>query len=382
VVLPPGQALDSYSAEIRRGMNHFVVYVRSIQHHCMVLDARSLDNQEYMMNFRTSIKITGVVTALISAFVFIGFRALSLENSYIKYLTVETADIRKDYNSFFTARELAKDQAASFLKTITVSYSDISVIVIRGDDGRPILMSANDRLRADKPVYDDIIEDLFAQPIRHDLVIASISKYYHNRKFYLLSTRCDRGSLSIVFPRKIPFPLVLRLAIETILVILMVGLLFVFAYILIKRRYASDSNSEPARDDDKKLKKGSGYSKDAILLAAIESIAMDMNAPDVILSFIGKSSRKIERTIGCKNRRLYSSLTQDTTSVNLRREIIDELSNGSLIIRNKGKHVIVPIFKKKILSCIMIVSRSNKFSGSDLRKIEHHAAGLARNINI
>jgi FlaG/FlaF family flagellin (archaellin) len=336
-----------------------------------------------MMNIRTSIKITGIVTALISAFVFIGFRALSLDKSYIKYRIEETANIRKDFNSFFTARDLAKDHVSVFLKTVTIDYPDISMIVIKGEDGRPILMSENNRLRADKPLYEEIREDVFAEPVMNDMTITNSSKYYLNhRKFYLLSARCGKGSLSLAFPRKMPLPLALRLAIETILVVAIVGLFFALAYIIVKRRNNAHSDSQSARDGDIKARKGSSYSKDAVLLATIESIALDLNAHDVILSFIEKSSKKIERSIGYKNRRLYSSLPQDPASANLRREIIDELSNGSLIIRNKGKHVIAPIFKKKILSGIMIVSRPNKFSGSELRKLEHHAAGLAHDINI
>ena len=334
------------------------------------------------MQIRSVIRLAGIITAIVAVSVYVSFRAYSIDERYTEYLENDIKEIKRNYNSYFTSRELAKDDISSFLTIITKKFNDISLIAVRGEDERPLLMIANNSIRGNTSLYNDISEDIYSNLLPASEGISHAVKYYQNTKYFLFSVKCDRGSLTAVYPRKLPFMLALRLILETLFILIVVAIIFGAIYL----KYSSNTiasgmeeKPENARSSQKPSPK-TAVSADESIMSDIEKCAIAVGADNVSIIILDQTGRRGMRSIGWKDKRFYVGAKPKSGSVESRIEIIEELATGSSIIRDKGKRILLPVLKKKNLSGILTVSCGIKLTGTDISTAEKYAKSIAKHL--
>jgi len=334
------------------------------------------------MQIRSVIRLAGIITAIVAAIAYVSFRAYSIDERYTEYLENDIKEIKRNYNSYFTSRELAKDDISSFLTIITKKFNDISLIAVRGEDERPLLMIANNSIRGNTSLYNDISEDIYSNLLPASEGISHTVKYYQNTKYYLFSVKCDRGSLTAVYPRKLPFMLALRLILETLFIIVVVAIIFGAVYLKYSSSTAVIAEDKKSKDSraEKKTSPVTSISADENIMSDIEKCAIAVGAENVSVIILDSTGRRGMRNIGWKDKRFYVGSKLKNGSVETRIEIIEELATGSSIIRDKGKRILLPVLKKKNLSGILTVSCGRKLAGNDISTAEKYAKSIAKHL--
>lgn len=331
------------------------------------------------MQIRSAIRIAGIITAVIAAASYVSFRAYSIDERYTEYLEDEVKEIRRGYNAYFTSRELAKDDISSFLTIITKKFNDIALVAVRGEDERPLLMIANNTVRGNTALYNEMSEDIYSNAFPASGSIVHAVRYYQNAKYYYFTIKCDRGSISVVFPRKLPFTLALRLILETLFIIVVIAFLFGVIYL----KYSANqtpSQDVQSRPGKKKTAETKEISADEYIMSEIEKCATSITAESIVITFINYSNKLAVRSISWKNNKLLIINKPKGTSIESKKEIIAELSTGSSIIRDKGKKILLPIISRKHFAGIMTVSMNQKLSGNEISTAEKYAKSIARHM--
>jgi hypothetical protein len=58
------------------------------------------------------------------------------------------------------------------------------------------------------------------------------------------------------------------------------------------------------------------------------------------------------------------------------------MSNGSMIVRERGKRALIPVTNKKVLIGILAASRTRKFTGPELNLAKKSSGEIARIMQI
>ena len=334
------------------------------------------------MQIRSIIRLAGIITAIVAASAYVSFRAYSIDERYTDYLENEIKEIKRNYNSYFTTRELAKDDISSFLTIITKRFNDISLIAVRGEDERPLLLIANNSLRGNTSLYNDISEDIYSNLLPASEGVSHTVKYYQNAKYYLFSVKCDRGSLTAVYPRKLPFMLALRLILETLFIIVIVAIIFGAVYLKYSPSAAVTAGNEKLEKTRPAQKPSpvTVLSADEYIMSDIEKCAIAVGAENISVMILDSTGRRGMRNIGWKDKRFYVGSKPRNGSIETRVEILEELATGSSIIREKGKRILLPVLRKKNLSGILTVSCGHKLTGNDISMAEKYAKSIAKHL--
>ena len=64
-------------------------------------------------------------------------------------------------------------------------------------------------------------------------------------------------------------------------------------------------------------------------------------------------------------------------TVDSRSQILNELSKGSHVLRDRSKRVLIPVLQNNILCAIISVSRTKKFTGKEISRIKTAMSGIA-----
>ena len=338
-----------------------------------------------MAFFGKKLTITGIIICIAVLSTYVSIRATTLESSYISYLSRKVTGLQGSFNNYFAQRDLSKETLSNYLKKATSDNDDLALIAIKGDDTRVLLLSSNNQLLANSSVYDEMVDEVYANKYTAKTGMNHFIRYYNSQKYYLFVTNCNSGSITAVFPRQLPFPFIVRLLVEVIAVaagtvIILTLLMIYLSSWLTKRR--NRIPTEPVVEiktevKEKQPEKKQHASGDAAIFEILAAIAENTGSTNISYSAIDMIAMKIRRQYRFSEGKFTSTKSPRSTAIDARKELIAEVAKGSPIIRDKGRLIIMPVIARKVLYGSVAVMRSKKFTGTEVSLIKKISSGLA-----
>jgi hypothetical protein len=297
-------------------------------------------------------------------------RSSSLDRSYRNHLTERTKNISVSFDTFFSKNEFSRDTISSYLKEVTSRYTELALIAVAGDDGRVILLSKNNSILSEPEIYDLVADDIYSGKFPASGSISISEKYYKSSKFYIIPAVNSKGSLTLVYPRRIPIALIIRFILEIIAVSSITAAIIGMAYLIIMKR-----TSSPEKKEEKKTAKQEKKTIGSFLGTAFTAVADEFGTTAASLSMLNPKNSKSEQVF------FFDDDSDEQTrakneKADLRPEIITELKNGSHVLREKSCRVLIPVIVKGSLCAIFAVSRKKKFTGKDIARLKEILAGI------
>jgi hypothetical protein len=374
-------------------MKKFFHFARSLDNefdrYHLKSDFVTIQESSHMAFFGKKITIIGIIICVAILAAYVAFRASTLESTYISYLSRKVSGLQTSFNNYFMQRDLSTETLSNFLKKATVENSDLALIAIKGEDTRVLLLSSNNQLLADSSVYDEMVDEIYANKFTAKTGITHVIRYYNSQKYYLFVTNCNTGSITAVFPRRLPFPFLIRLLVEVIAVaagtVIILTLLMIYLSTWLTKRKnriqtepieKTESNEPPQLKSEKPANKQRS-SGDAAIFEILSEIAEEIKSTNVSYSAIDMIAMKIRRQYRFTDGKFTSTKSPRASTIDTRKELIAEVAKGSPVIRDKGRQIIMPVIARKVLYGFVSVVRSKKFSGTEVTLIKRIASGLA-----
>ncbi|HEY1407211.1 MAG TPA: hypothetical protein VF857_11425, partial [Spirochaetota bacterium] len=161
-------------------------------------------------------------------------------------------------------------------------------------------------------------------------------------------------------------------------IITVIALFFGGVYLRFSSR--ASSKSEGADQNKAGLIKEKTKSPEEMIMSEIEKLAISIDADSITFTFIAHDPHTSDQTIGWKDHQFFTGAKSKGSPIEKKKEIRDELSSGSSILRDRGKRAIVPVIRKKDLAGIITITTIKKMTGSELSIAEKYAKGISRHL--
>lgn len=287
----------------------------------------------------------------------------------------------KDYNAFFISREFSKDSIQSFLSETSKSHPNATLIAVRGDDGRVVLLRTDNAILSENGIYDEITRDIYGDkyPVKKNYYYTP--RYYGNdsqtNRYYVFVSGGNFGSVIAIYPRKTPFTSAILFILGAAGLSIAAGSLAYYA--ASQRKKESDSSVEENKSDpqkEEKITSGQRAGKDTKILSVIGSFVQEsgvLSAKYTALS-LGRGS---ERHFSCKNGRYYKTKHAAVKGNGQYKNLLAELEKGSPVLKNKSHTGIIPLVMNDLLIGYFTFDMDRRILGKDITNAEKFVSKMA-----
>ncbi len=354
------------------------------------------------MSDKYKIIISSILLSAISVILYLSFRADTIENEYTANLTKIYASINNSYIKIEPEISKSKENASlrEFFEKSIKSYPEIALIALADEGGTILLASKNDKYIKTAELFDSILNDFSEKKILIDRNKRFAVKYYEQGpekkkeqiKFYIYTLYGTRSSLLAVFPYDPNFNLILKIAIEVLLVIALCVML-ISAFHILTRKNKKQNDQGIVNAINKKNSNEINITKSVItdepevnlpinMASSASYDALNQHVFDLFKTIYKKFtpvsiSLHLKNTNDAMNKayelRGKSFLKIESSNydpIEVSSSIAEELKNSSYIILDSGKKIMLPVINDRSIIGILGVVSDSQLSSSVINEIK------------
>lgn len=358
-----------------------------------------------MLN-KINIFIIATLLIIASCFIYITFRSNSIINTHINTIKSDSINILKYYNNEIKNKELnTKNVSIIFQKLVK---ENLKIALISSIDiNNNLIASSKKNKEITAEIYDKITNDFFLNKFNITSDNKIYTKYYENRKFYIIPFKANKGKLLLTYTHKLSPFLIVRITLELISIVLIIVVLCSNLYIINQKKHRkalitkstkkikknkktnhsknttniskNHENNQIETKEDLPLKNDININKNNVesnLKVKIKKISEKYETSLITLTIYNQKAFKVQ-SFYKYNKGKFTKEDSNNNIFESKKEIINELKNGSSILLDKNNRIILPLNVNKNLVGALNLYSNNMFTVSTINEIEKHLIEIA-----
>ncbi len=289
------------------------------------------------------------ILCITSIIVYSKYRISSFEPQYIGFLTVENSTVIKQLDTILQKTNIASirgdKELAKCMEEQVKSLQQLSLIAITDSEYSVLIAAKKDKIINQK-IFDAIITDISQKKLLSPTTFPQITRYYSNTKYYFFIYTGSQYSIITMYSFVLPKNLLIKLALENLLVIILFVIIGTALIISLQRESAEPGIVKAEKTHAKPQTPN-----------PIESLCQQYAIASVTIALQNKKG--LVKTI--------YSYPDTKQTLHLQQEIINELTSGTHILVEKNT---VLLFYNDSTQLFFRLSRQDSFKGRMIKDIE------------
>jgi hypothetical protein len=313
--------------------------------------------------------ISAILAILAAVTIYFFFRADKLESEYSHILTGKFNGIMELTSKNTSLNSFSKETLKSVFTGLSTKDKSIALIAASDLSGSLVVGIKNELFIPSNDVYDDITNDFLGGRINPPKGTDHVTRYYQGKKFYIFQHSLQAGNLLIAYPYIIPGKMMIQSAIELFTIILLIiagtGLLYV------KNKNTNRGSEEIPESKTNKIENNKTYSETDITELFHELYGtLSLNA---ITLYLLDGKKELSKQYEMKGKTFVKINGGKMPEKDKQKEIMNELTRGSTIVKNRSRTLIIPLNENRTLAGALYITGTNPISGRDEKNIRKTA---------
>ncbi|MBN2038513.1 MAG: hypothetical protein JW864_00625 [Spirochaetes bacterium] len=296
--------------------------------------------------------------------------------------------------SYEKNKKLANKNLSDFYTLVKKRYPNIALVTIADSNNKILKAGKDDRFLKSTKTFDAIIDsftrDEFTPGGGKDLFI----RYYDHNRFYISVRNIDGGKILAAFPYKLEAGVIIQLGLELLLILIISIILTAIIIILKNQKTGSETvrmikkekelsekqSGKEIRKAEESVKENKIEFKNILSDIDIDSlndsvyeifkdIVQDYKPKNLSLYLNDKEREKLYKVYELKGNIFAKVDDLKNNFSELTEEISEALKKSSIILKQKGCDVTIPVLYKFNLMGILNFTREEQFTGPEINEI-------------
>ncbi len=351
-----------------------------------------------------SILICSIIT-LFLIFIYTPVRTSRLEHEFARSVVLKTDKIFILIAGFEKNKKLQNKDLSRFYQVVKQKYPGIALVTIADKNNKILKAGKDERYIKTNTTLDSIIKNFLGNRFRTHKKSEYTVRYYDQTRFYIFVRDIKGGRLLLVFPYKLDLKVIFQLILE-IMLILILSVILTAVFFIKKKKKPGEKKAEPGKiikiekkKKEKRIKKddiipGShtaedkeeepGTITDSLAYNVIDLfrfVAKEHGSQDITLYIIDLSAHGMKKIFEQKGGSLNRLESSASKIIQMKREILEELKNSSIILLDRGRRVSIPVLYGKELLGLIEMYRDKEFRGPEINSVKSRLKNIALPLN-
>ena len=330
---------------------------------------------------------------LIIVFIYTPLRTEKLERQFANTFISSVEKIVISLVSFEKNKKLKSKNLSEFYKIIKNKYPNIALVTIADRKNNILKAGKDEKFIKSNKTFDTMLDGFTRDEYRSLNKNSFKIRYFDHNRFYISARNVEGGKILIIFPYKLETKVIIQLGME-LLLILIFSVILTAIIIVIKNKKSGieavklirkekelyDKNSaidirkdEHHKGKDKKRKPLSGIEIDSLndtVYELFKNIIRDCKPQNLSLYLFDKEADKLYMVYELKGSIFIKTDNPADYPFELNDEILEALANSSIILKEKGSEVTIPLSYGSSLLGAMYLKREKQLSGPEIRELK------------
>lgn len=325
-----------------------------------------------------------IIFTSVSLYFFNYYRKAKYTEEFTNYLSARNNAVKKVCSKFFQNDKVSNGDIRAFLDRIKESTPSLAAAAYF-ENNNIILGVKNNNLVKNQNTYKEFAKLYQDQSINSENHVI----YKNSHKFYITEHRTDDKGLLLVYghvyPHKIKLSLIFEnIAVSSIIIALITIIFYKLHFFETQSKSTSDTEEikisknndiDTIHDKNKSIEE----QESTIIYNIFKYIYDKYSLKSICFSIYNETLNSLyDKYILSDNN--FTEIQQPNNSI-LESALITELKKGSLVLKNNGKTIIIPMKKNGLFNSVTIINSKKSFTGNDNNILKNKIFQLSEMLN-